>query len=98
MDLLSSFPEVKHADCRVNSPAYLSSLHLLNNAWMFTQTGFINADGTFGLFVSKNSINNQNNKVIPQAAGQNIPKHYKFSSFRFYQNYVRSRCYNKTFS
>ena len=65
MDLLSSFPEVKHADCRVNSPAYLPSLNLLNNAWL---TGFINADGTFGLIVSQNSINNQNTKVIPQGS------------------------------
>lgn len=63
LDLLSSFPDVKHADCRVNSPVYLPSLHLLNNAWL---TGFISADGTFGLIVTTNSVSNQNNKVIPQ--------------------------------
>ena len=30
LDLLCSFPDVKHADCRVNSPAYLPSLHVLS--------------------------------------------------------------------
>lgn len=66
LDLTSSFPDVKHEGCRVNSPAYLSSLHLLNKAWVLCKTGFINADCTFGLIVSQTSVNNKSIKVKPQ--------------------------------
>ena len=53
-DLLNSFPELEKKSCKV--PAYSPSLHFMNNAWL---TGFINADGTFGLNVSQNSVNSK---------------------------------------
>ena len=59
-DLLNSFPELTKS---FKVPDYLPSLHLINKAWL---TGFINADGTFGLNISQNSVNSKKNRVIPQ--------------------------------
>lgn len=46
----------------MQTPSYSPPIHLLNPTWL---TGFINADGTFGLNISKNSIT-QKFKIIPQ--------------------------------
>jgi hypothetical protein len=57
-NLFNSFPGIEV----LQAPSYSPSLHLLNPTWL---TGFINADGTFGLNISKNS-STQKFKVIPQ--------------------------------
>lgn len=58
-DLVSFFPDIQP----VSPPSYQPSLHLMNNAWL---TGFIIADGSFGIYLSKCSSYRQNFKVIPQ--------------------------------
>ena len=57
-NLLSAFPGIES----LKTPSYSPPIHLLNPTWL---SGFINADRTFGLNLSKNSIT-QKVKVIPQ--------------------------------
>lgn len=58
-NLIHSFPNIKP----LLQYDYNLSIHLMNNAWL---TGFINTDGSFGIYISKNSSDHSKYNVVPQ--------------------------------